>query len=336
MARTPATRRAGAPKVDLDALFAAQRGMATRRQLLAAGLDDEAIRREVHGSRWQRVLPGLFACFTGPLTLEHRRVAAILYGPEGAQITGVAALRWHGLRHVPADDVIHLLIPHGCRRASRGLVRFQRTHRLDPHAKKAHGYAVCSVARAVADAARFSNDLREVRAFVAEAIQRGLTTVAAVRRELRLAASHRTRLLRAALNEVDAGARSAPEAELADELDGSRVLPRVVRNPRLSTPHGEILPSPDGWIEESGIAIEVDSREYHLSPEDWQRTLRRHNALTTCGALVLHFTPSEVRRSPGRIRRMVEKAHVERVRSGARASVRQHTTPLQEGSPVPG
>jgi len=330
-------RRASTPKVDLDALFVGQRGIATRRQLLAAGLDDEAIRREVHGGRWQRVLPGMYACFTGQLTIEHRRIAAMLYAPPGAQITGLAALRWHGLRHLPHDERIHLLIPHRSRRTSRGFVLFQRTEQLDTNAKLHDGFLICSVARAVADAARRLDDLRTVRAIVAEAVQRGFTDVRGLRRELDRAATHRTHLLRVAINEVDSGVRSAPEAELADELELSAVLPGVLWNVRLMAFDGTILPTPDGWIEASGIAIEVDSREYHLGPEDWQRTMRRHNQLAAYGALVIHFTPSEIRRGRGPVRRMVEKAHLERISSGSTASIRvmPDVDAPQEGSRIP-
>ncbi|MEJ3746574.1 type IV toxin-antitoxin system AbiEi family antitoxin domain-containing protein [Actinomycetes bacterium KLBMP 9797] len=322
MARVPRTHHATTPKIDLDALFRAQRGIATRRQLLRAGLDDEAIRREVHGNRWQRLLPGLFASFTGPPTDEHRRVAAAIYAPVGAQITGVAALRWYGFRHLPDDDRIHLLIPHTSRRTSRGFVLFQRTDRLDSAAKRQGPYTVCSVARAVADAARQLNDLRAVRALVAEAVQRRFTDVPSLRRELDAAQTHRTRLLRVAVNEVDQGVRSAPEAELAADLKTSSILPTVQWNPTLVADDGSELPGPDGWIQESGIALEVDSREYHLNPEDWRRTIDRHNRLAAHGALVLHFTPSEIRRNRARVRRIIETAHLERISSGVKVSIR--------------
>jgi hypothetical protein len=337
MAGVPRVSRASRPKVDLDKLLARQRDIATRRQLIAAGMDDEAIRREIHGGRWQRLLPGLFACFTGPVTLEHRRIAAMLYAPVDAQITGIAALRWYGFSNLPRDDRIHLLVPHASRRTSRGFVRLQRTKRLDPNARAQCGYRLCSIARAVADAARQLDDLRDVRAVVAEAVQSGRTTVSALRRELDLAGSHRTRLFRVALNEVSGGARSAPEAELAEELARSRVLPVVAWNVALIALDGTALPTPDGWIDDTGIAIEVDSREYHLSPDDWQRSMRRHNELAAHGVLVLHFTPAEIRRGRKRVRRLVEKTHTERLASGAKAAVRIVSPELrsQKGSPIP-
>jgi len=310
------------PKVDLDQLLLAQRGLLTRRQALAAGLDDEAIRRQLHDARWQRLLPGLYATFTGGVTLEQRRLAAALYLGPDSQLTGVAALVWHGFRHLPPDDLLHVLVPHSNRRGSRGFVRVHRTHRLDPHARNGNGYTVCSVARAVADACRLLGELRSVRAIVAESVQRRLTTPEALRRELDLAGNSRTRLLRRALAEVGAGPRSAPEIEFKEVLERSVVAGKVRWNPALVTDDGLSLPSPDGWIDEAGIALEVDSREYHLSPESWQETMRRHNVFATHGALVLHFTPAEIRGRPSQVRKIVECAYHERMALGGRTTVR--------------
>jgi hypothetical protein len=40
---------------------------------------------------------------------------------------------------------------------------------------------------------------------------------------------------------------------------------------------------------------EVDSREWHLSPRDWERTLARHARMGSHGIIVLHFTPGQIR-----------------------------------------
>lgn len=289
--------------------------------MLACGLSDQDIRRWVKDGRWQRVLPGIYAAFTGELTLEQRRFAAFLFAGPNAQLTGVAALRWHGLTYLPHDNRVHMLVPHTEHKASYGFVRVQRAKELDPTARSVNGYVVCSVARAVADACRGLDDLRSVRAIIAEAVQRGMTSVVALSQELDRAGRHRTRLLRHALVEIDRGAASAPEADVQAAFNKSKILPAVLWNPNLETAAGERLPSPDGWIKDAAIAIEVDSRQYHLSPEGWERTLRRHNALTETGALVLHFTPSDARR-PRRVVRIAERAYLERMRSGVVTSIR--------------
>jgi len=333
MVKTTSMKRAGEPKVDLEQLIARQRGLVTRAQSLAAGLDDDWIHRAIKDSRWQRVLPGLYATFTGILTLEQRRLAATLYVRGQAQISGLAALVWHGFRHLPDDDRIHLLVPHRTQRSSHSFVRIQRTHRLDPQPHDATRYVVCSVARAVSDACRSMNDLQTVRAIVAEAVQRKRTTVAALEQELDLAVRSRTRLLRLALREVSTGLRSAPEIELKDLLKGSVVSTSIVWNPRLVTADGAALPSPDGWIGEAGIAIEVDSREYHLGPEPWQQTMRRHNALGAHGVLVLHFTPSEIRSRRRHVRGIIEQAYHQRLSESVALGVRSVHPLAEEGGP---
>jgi very-short-patch-repair endonuclease len=46
------------------------------------------------------------------------------------------------------------------------------------------------------------------------------------------------------------------------------------------------------------VAAGVDSREWHLSPADWEETTRRHNELERNGIQVLHFSPGMIRRDP--------------------------------------
>jgi very-short-patch-repair endonuclease len=99
--------------------------------------------------------------------------------------------------------------------------------------------------------------------------------------------------LRIAVGDVCDGARSNPEADLKDLLRRAR-LPAPEFNPRLYLGE-EFIASPDGWWQDAGIAVEVDSREYHLSPQDHERTLERHARMAAYGITVLHFTPRQLR-----------------------------------------
>ena len=60
------------------------------------------------------------------------------------------------------------------------------------------------------------------------------------------------------------------------------------------------------------MGLEVDPREFHLSPDDWAKTLKHHNELTAAGILVLHFTPKQIREEPGRVLHQIENAYRER------------------------
>jgi very-short-patch-repair endonuclease len=64
----------------------------------------------------------------------------------------------------------------------------------------------------------------------------------------------------------------------------------------------------DGWWPEAGVAAEVDSREYHYSAEDWQRTMRRHDRLVAHGVLLLHFTLRQIRAAPAEVTVQIREA----------------------------
>lgn len=280
-----------------------------------------AVYRRIRAGAWQRVLPGVYLVVPGPLSVERRRIAASLFvGPE-AQLTGLTVLHWYGFKYPPSTDRVQVLVPHRVRCRSSGFVTVQRALSMDEYQRDAGLYSVTSPARAVVDACRASTERRDVRAVVAEAVHGGFTTVAALDEEIRRAARSRTALVRRALAEVVDGVRSSPEAELREITLKSKVLPRIAWNPRLHSPDGTMLPTPDGWIAEVGVALEVDSREHHSSPDGWRETLHRHNRLSEYGVLVLHFTPAEIRREPRRVLAMIEHAYLNRLESEAHVEV---------------
>jgi hypothetical protein len=241
-----------------------------------------------------------------------RRVAWNL-ATSRRQVTSFAALAWHGFRYAPKSEHVQMLVPHHTRRKSAGHVIVARTIELDVHARDAGLYRVCSPARAVVDAGRELQDVRTIRAFTAEAVQRGFTDLAALVEEVTRAKRSRTALIRRVVDEVLAGVRSAPEAELRECLAGSPLHSLLRWNPQLHRPDGTRLPTPDAWIPYSAVAIEVDSKEFHYSVDGWRRTMDRHNELGRVGVLVLHFTPADIRSDAARVRRIIEQTHESRL-----------------------
>lgn len=299
----------------LLAIVDRQHQVVTRQQLNGEGVDDMAIYRRIRYGGWQRALPGIYVVRGGSLGTEQRRVAAALYAGENAQLTGAAALTWHGFRYCPATNVTQVLVPHETRRRSTGFVVVSRTRELDSSARYRDLYAVCSPARAVIDACRSGLDLRSARAVMAEAVHRSFTSLDSLDEEIRRAARSRTALARRVHGELVAGVRSSPEADLRDLASTSKILPPMLCNPRLYAPDGTVLPTPDGFIEEVGMALEVDSREYHADDAGWAETLRRHNLLTQYGAIVLHFTPREIRGEGPRVLETMERTYLSRLAS---------------------
>jgi hypothetical protein len=119
------------PRNRLSAVLYQQDSLITRAQALALGLSDGAIRHAIAPSgKWQIVVPGIYAAFTGPLTELHRLRAAVLFGGPASVITGATACRLYRLSYVPKSDDIDVLVRADTRRREPQGMRFHRTSRL--------------------------------------------------------------------------------------------------------------------------------------------------------------------------------------------------------------
>ena len=160
----------------LTKLLWTQHGIVSRGQLLQHGVTTDTIGyRTGPGRRWQTVLPGVYATFTGPLTPTHRMAAALLWAGRDAMLTGATATRLYGLNYGPQDERVHVLVPMSRHPRSKAFVRVHRTERL-PQPVWRGGLPAVPAARAVVDACRTLRSLRDVRALLCESVQRGQTT----------------------------------------------------------------------------------------------------------------------------------------------------------------
>jgi very-short-patch-repair endonuclease len=278
----------------LARLVRRQRGVISREQALACGMSAHLVQYRIReGGPWQALLTGVYLTVTGAANHDQRDIAALLHAGPRSVVTASAALRRHGLTPV-RDDVVDVLVPIGTRPRDAGFVRVHRTARM-PGLYCVDGlirYAL--VPRAVADAVRGLPALAEVRAVVAEAVQRGMCPIPRLDEELAAGPVRGSALLRQAVDEVTAGIRSPAEARLRDLIAWAR-LPMPMFNPRLLVGQA-FLAAPDCWWPHAGVAVEVDSRTWHLSPGGWERTLARHARMGAHGINVLHFTPRQINR----------------------------------------
>jgi hypothetical protein len=285
----------------LASLAVRQHGVITRAQALECGMTERVVDYRIRGGGpWQTLLPGVYLTHAGRPAYEQREMAALLYAGPRSVLTGAAALRRHGLpAGRPSADArdqsapVDVLVPHGSRRADVAFARLHRTSRLPAPFCVAGEVRFALPPRAVADAVRPMTDLADVRAVVAEAVQRGRCLIEHLARELDAGPVPGSGLFRRALAEVAEGIRSAVEGDLRDLIRWAR-LPTPLYNPRLLV-KGEFLAMPDCWWPESGVAGEADSRAWHFSPDDWEQTLARHARMSAHGIIVLHLTAQRVR-----------------------------------------
>jgi hypothetical protein len=284
----------------LDRLLDRQHAVASREQLLGLGLKDNVMQyRTRRGGPWQTLLPGVYLTVSGVPSPPQREAAALLYAGPGSVITGPAALGHYSIRSGPATATIDVLVTAARQRQSAGFARLLRTTRLPRQVSVSGPVRLALVPRAVADTARQLADLRDVRALVADAVQLGRCSTAELTEELRNGPVKGSAMFRSALAEVADGVRSVAEADLRDLIIRAR-LPGALFNPSLFLGE-EFVAKPDVWWPDSGVAAEVDSRAWHLSPADWDRTRIRHTRMAAAGIIPLHFSPAEVRREPGMV-----------------------------------
>jgi hypothetical protein len=283
-----------------------QHGVLSYAQALDCGMTGRVVRyRGRKPGPWQLLLPGVYLTHTGKPTDEERDVAALLYAGAQSVLTGAAALRRHGLEACRRDTV-DVLVPLNTQRPDVAFVRLHRTARLPTWYCVAGQVRFVFPERAVADAARGLTRLSDVRAVVAEAVQRGRCPLPLLAEELADGPVRGSARLRRALAEVSLGIRSPAEGDLHDLIVWAR-LPMPMFNPRLLVGE-EFLAKPDCWWPESGVAAEADSRRWHLSPADWEYTMARHARMSAQGIIVLHFSPVQIRTERSYVAGVIRKA----------------------------
>ncbi|HEY2522704.1 MAG TPA: hypothetical protein VGJ19_21515 [Streptosporangiaceae bacterium] len=290
----------------LAAVLRRQHQVVGRDQALARGLTPAALRHRIRpGGPWQRLLPGVYLAVTGAATTRQREMAALLYAGHRSALTGLAAARQHGLR-VPPDGPVDVLVPVRVRRQGAGFIRIQHTRRMPAEVCVADELRYVLPARAVADAARSLTAGRDVRALVAQAVQRQLCSIELLTTELDQGPARGSAALRHALEEARNGIRSAPEGDLRVLLRRARI-PMPMFNARLYDGKG-LIALVDAWWKEVGVGVEVDSKQYHYSAGDWQRTMARHDRLVSHGVLLLHFSPRQIRTQPDQVAEQIRAA----------------------------
>ena len=168
---------------------------------------------------------------------------------------------------------------------------------------------IASRARAVTDAARDAPSADQAVAIVCEALERRLVTLEALRHEIELTAPAGNRTARLALRAAEAGAWSVPESDLGSLVGSSRRLPLMWLNPSLSAPDGARLPTPDGWFDDVGLAVQVHSWRWHSGREQWDSTVMADGVRAEYGVAVVAVTPDAVRRSPALVLGRLERVH---------------------------
>ncbi|MGH3761786.1 hypothetical protein [Actinophytocola sp.] len=297
--------------LDLDAIPSMfSHNVATAADLIALGLSGNTIEERCRdGGPWRRLQQGIVLLGDAPPNRAQRIQAALTVAGPDAVLTGIDALALHGVSGARLDGPVHLLVPP--RRQSRLVdgVFFDRTSAL-PVAQLRGGFPVAPLPRATIDTCRRAPSAEHVRALLTSVIREARISPTTLREELSRATSRGSALPRRILAELDDSVRS-----LAQGWARRLVLRAGLPTPRwrvpISGPTGAHLATPDAWWDDVGLAWEVDSYAFDLTPTDYAAALRRAAHLTAAGILVVHTPPTQLRDEPAVVADLLRAAHTQ-------------------------
>lgn len=288
--------------------------------------------REVAAGRWQQPAPGVYFAFRGAPTLIQRAWCAQLIGGPSSRVSGPLACHLLGIADAPGFAAV-VLMSADCQRTGSEDYVVRRTSRL-PVAVDRGGLRIVGPSRAVADAARLAPALRDVRAVVCAAINGKHVQYDELVAERLAEPRPGLRLLGHALRDWADGARSAPEAEVADALRGlvrSGQLPPFLLNPEVYC-GPVLLGAVDVYVPGCALGGETDSVRHHGSEQGLDATLTRHAVLTRAGVQLEHVTPTRFRSNPAGWAGMFAALAAERRGLGDPIDLRiEPVGPLQDG-----
>lgn len=289
-------------------------GLATLRDLGAAGISERAVAMRVRTGVWWRPLPRVVALGASRhLTVEQRRLAALLWLPGCALLShGDAADLW-GLRHPADDGTVHATIDrrHTPRRQPGFFL-----HRVDSIADADRalraGLPVTALDRTVVDLHDSLPAAADRRALIAHVFQTRRTTAArllgVVSRVPKL--HHRDDLLRN-IDLAAEGAHSIGEAEAVEWLVSAGFPAPERQFPVLVSGRLRYLDAADPVLR---IAYEVDGLHHgDLAHRDADND--RDLALAAVGWETVRLTTFRIRRDPESLHRAIRllRAHRQRL-----------------------
>ncbi len=288
-----------------------QRGLATVAQLLEAGWTTSSL-RHARRTRFQEPMPRVVAPHRGRVDGATALVAAALWAGPRAVLTGGVALGRLGIE-VPPQHVATFVIPETGRARERARARLIRSTRELEVVRRSGPVVVTGAARAIADAAvHESHRPEDLEHWSITVLQRGLTAPGVLEQELWLRPRAKVEAVWRGLAGFVDGAWSRPEVALRREVDGDGGFPPLLTNCRLETLAGQLLGTPDGYLEEAGTAIQVHSRAHHQGFDDaggdlWGRTVEKDGDLVAAGVRVVGVTPWTLYTKPRRFLNLLRK-----------------------------
>jgi predicted transcriptional regulator of viral defense system len=279
-----------------------QHGVVSRRQLEAIGLGRGAVAHRVSAGRLHRVHRGVYAVGHRVLTVDGKRMAAVLAAGPGAVLSHASAASLWEIRPSAAAR-IDVTVRGAGGRAKRPGLRIHRAASLrDDELTQHRGIRVTTVARTLLDLAS-SLPGRALERALDEAEIKQLYD----RRELEAMA-------RAHAGERGAGALAEALAHAAGTTPTKSELEELVL--ALCDDHGIERPQVNAEIAglevdfvfvDRKLVVEADSWQFHRSRRAFERDRERDAILARAGYRTLRFTHRQLTREPALVATTITK-----------------------------
>jgi very-short-patch-repair endonuclease len=270
-------------------LAARQHGVISRRQLLALGFGDEAIKARLDAMRLQALHREVFAVGHSRLGEAARRWAAVLAYGETALLSHRSAAALWGLarQRSPLIDITAATGRQGIRRREGIFIHRGRLHPEDRAVRG--GLPVTTVAHTLFDMAEFV-DLKRLESAWEEADRLGLLELRAVERVCERGYDRRAlRPIRRLL--AEARAATITRSPLEDDFAA------FCRDHGLPTPsfNTTVLDfEVDALWPRQRLAVELDGWEFHRHRAAFERDRSRDSALQVAGYRIIRVTHRRV------------------------------------------
>jgi hypothetical protein len=286
----------------LQALIDRQAGLVARRQLTHHGVGWDHVDHQIRAGRWVARTPRVIGTTTGPLDLSQRRWLAVLHAGPRSLLGGLTAAGQKGLRRWDRDDITVLVDDELAFEPVDGVHFFRSRRSFELLVDPGPGIPCCRLEPAVLMWAGYDASPRAAHAVLAAAVQQRLTTPSRLMRWTDLLRPlRRAPAFRATLRDIDGGAHSGAELDVARMCRRFGLRPPERQRPRLDR-SGQRRWTDCEWDVPDGsvVVLEVDG-SFHMEVEHWGADKRRSRRLTTRGRIVVGCTAYEVRHEPGEV-----------------------------------
>ncbi|GGN71680.1 hypothetical protein GCM10010112_39210 [Actinoplanes lobatus] len=269
----------------------------TRAQALRAGMTLAEITHRVRSGRWQRLFAGVYATFTGPVSREVWRWAAVLRAGEGAVLSHRSAAEEVGLCRA-SQGPLHVTVPAARRVTAPGGVVVHRCRHVRERRHPSRQPPQTRIEETILDLA-VGVPPEEAMGWIAAACGARLTTADRLRRALRRRGFVPGRpVLTSLLDDAAEGCASVLEWRYLREVERAHSLPAPARQWRRPRSGGYWYD--DLYYPGERLRIELDGQAAHPAETRW-RDYRRDNAAVQSGDTVLRYSTGDIFDDPCRV-----------------------------------